>query len=300
MNPREPRAVPRDVMNCERSAEALVRVGTKVITLIFVFLALILAGLHSAAAMADNAPPAATQVLDRTLQYQLRFRQGDMQVIEPWIAMLEQATQAEPANPDLWYALGYAYLTRGAQALLEGKPELAMAAMQKGPAALRQSLKLNPDHPQALSQLGGIQTMLGPVLKLPAMAPRGVAMMNRSVALAPDSTRVRLMRAFAGPNLPAELRNTAAEAEDLDFLIGISEWGTAGDFMRIMRADLDFELGQPEQARAMYRSVEGTGSGASATAKERLAALDRGSVDMAAIRELRSTAGARCAMCHDR
>jgi hypothetical protein len=172
--------------------------------------------------------------------------------------------------------------------------------MQKGPAALRQALQLNPRHAEALSQLGGIQTLLGPVLQLPAMASRGVAQMDRAVELAPGSMRVRLMRAFAGPNVPAELRNTRHEAEDLDFLIEASEWGTAGDYVRILRGDLHWELGEREQARSMYRGVEHTGSGASADARSRLAALERDDMPMEEIRALRAAAGAQCAMCHAR
>jgi hypothetical protein len=285
-------------MDCRRLAEKLGRIGAQAIMWIFLFIVGISAALHCAVAAATTPTARTQEILDRTQQYQRQFRSGDMTVIEPWIAMLEQATRTDPTSADLWYGLGYAYLTQGAQALLVGRPEEAATAMRKGPAALRQALKLNPDHPQALSQLGGVQSLLGPVLNLPAMAPRGVAMMNRAVDLAPDSIRVRLMRAFAGPNLPAELRNTSAEADDLDFLIEASEWGTAGDYMRIMRADLDIELGRFEQARAMYRTVVGTGTGASATAQARLASLDAGGVDLATIRRLRSAAGAQCTMCH--
>jgi hypothetical protein len=118
------------------------------------------------------------------------------------------------------------------------------------------------------------------------------------VELGASSIRVRLMRAFAGPNLPPELRNTANEAADLDYLIEVSEWGTAGDYIRIMRGDLGFETGQPELARAMYRSVEGSGSGASMDAKARLTALDQGGVALADIKALRASAGSQCAMCH--
>jgi tetratricopeptide (TPR) repeat protein len=282
-------------MDCKRIAQQ----ASKLATLISVFVFSVIALVHSMAAVAQ-VPSQAREVLEQSRKYQFQFRTGDMTVIQPWVVMLEQATKAEPENADLWYWMGYVYLAQGAQALLAGKPAEAMPAMQKGPAALRQALKINPNHAEALSQLGGIQTMLGPVLQLPAMAPRGVAQMNRAVELAPQSIRVRLMRAFAGPNLPAELRNQAVEAEDLDYLISVSEWGTAGDYMRIMRGDLNFEYGKPEQARVMYRSVENTGSGASMDAKARLAALDAGSISMADIKALRAAVGAQCAMCHDR
>ena len=83
-----------------------------------------------------------------------------------------------------------------------------------------------------------------------------------------------------------------------DYLIEVSEWGTAGDYMRILRGDLHFEAGELKQARAMYRTVEDSGSGASADARQRLTALETGSVPMAEIKALRSAAGAQCAMCH--
>jgi hypothetical protein len=274
-------------MDCQRIAQQASKLATLISVIVFTFLALA----HSVMA---------NEVLDQSRKYQLQFRTGDTTVIQPWVAMLEQATKADPENADYWYWMGYTYLAQGAQALLAGKPAEAMPAMQKGPAALRQALKINPNHAEALSQLGGLQTMLGPVLQLPAMAPRGVAQMNRAVELAPESIRVRLMRAFAGANLPAELRNRAAETEDLDYLISVSELGTAGDYIRIMRGDLDFETGKPELARALYRSVENTGSGASIDARARLAALDAGGIPMTEIKALRTAAGARCAMCHGR
>lgn len=131
------------------------------------------------------------------------------------------------------------------------------------------------------------------------MAPRGVAQMDKAVELAPSSMRVRLMRAFAGPNVPAELRNTRHEAEDLDFLIDAAEWGTAGDYVRILRADLHWEGGQPEQAGALYRSVEGTVRARRAK-RAKLAALERGADPTHEIKALRAAAGAQCAMCHAR
>lgn len=289
-------------MDCQSIAgrqQRLWREVTRAAVLILIAITSVLA--LASAAFADEARSyRAPQVLEQVRQYKLRFRTGDMTVLAPWVAMLEEATRVEPDNADLWYALGYVYLAQGAQALLVQDPAGAMSPMQKGPTALRQALKINPDHAQALSQLGGIQTLLGPVLKLPAMAPRGVAQMNRAVELAPESIPVRLMRAFAGPNVPVELRDTAHEAEDLDYLIQVSEWGTAGDYMRIMRGDLHLETGETVQARAMYLSVENSGSGASEDARKRLASLEKGVVPMEDIRVLRSAAGAQCAMCHAR
>ena len=77
----------------------------------------------------------------------------------------------------------------------------------------------------------------------PQLAAKGVAEMNRAVELAPNSVRVRLVRAFNGLSLPDALRNNVAEAEDLDFLIKVAEGSRPGDYVHIMRRDLDFELG---------------------------------------------------------
>lgn len=289
-------------MDCGNSAKLasqfsrLTTLATGIIVWVFILLAMV----QAASAGERPQAPAASEVLAKSRTYQLQFRTGDLTVLDPWVAMLDDATKADPENADLWYWLGYATLAQAAKALQTGNLEDATAAMQKGPAALRQALKLNPQHAEALSQLGGIQTLLGPVLQLPAMAPRGVAQMDKAVELAPNSMRVRLMRAFAGPNVPAELRNTAHEAEDLDFLIKESEWGTAGDYVRILRGDLFWETGGQDEARALYLEVAGTGSGASADARARLAALAKGEIPMEQIKALRAAAGAQCAMCHAR
>jgi len=289
-------------MDCGNAGKTADRVAkrTSLALALLVWIFILVAMADAAIASEGARPMTAPEVLAKSRSYQYQFRSGDLTVLDLWVAMLDVATSEEPDNADLWYWLGYATLAQVAKALQSGDTAAASAAMQKGPAALRQALKLNPDHAEALSQLGGIQTLLGPVLKLPAMAPRGVAQMNRAVELAPDSLRVRLMRAFTGPNLPVELRNTAHEAEDLDYLIEASEWGTAGDYIRILRADLHWELGEVEKARALYRSVEHTGSGASPDARSRLAALERDAMPVEQIKALRAAAGAQCAMCHAR
>lgn len=271
---------------------------TRLVTIVLVWLFMLLATINAVVAAEAPRFPDFTKVIEQSRAYQYQFRTGDLSVLDPWVQMLETATQAGPDNADLWYWLGYAALAQAAKALGEGDTAGATAAMQKGPAALRQALKLNPEHAPALSQLGGIQTLLGPVLQRPAMAPRGVQQMNKAVELAPNSMRVRLMRAFAGPNVPAELRDVRHEAEDLDFLIEASEWGTAGDYVRILRGDLHWELGEVAEATLMYRSVADSGSGASADARSRLAAMERGTIPMEQIKTLRAAAGAQCAMCH--
>jgi hypothetical protein len=275
--------------------------ATKIATWIFIALATVIAAVHSAAVLAGGATPKAEDILGRAAQYQREFRAGDMAVVPDYVAMLEAATRAEPENADLWYAMGRAYLLQGARAMLPGgNPADAMPAMQKGPAALKRALQINPDHPLALAQLGGVQALMASMLNQPALATQGVADMNRAAQLAPDSTMVRLTRAFLGLSLPDSLRNHASEFADLDFLIEGAEWGAAADYVRILRGDLFFETGQPAQARADYRSVAGAGSAATSTANKRLLALDQGGVAMADIKALRTAAGAQCAMCHGR
>lgn len=282
-------------MDCERIAGICGRQGTKLATLVITWVFIVLAAIGAAFAQA----PTSGEVLNQAKQYEYRYREGDATVLSPWVTMLEEATTTEPGNADLWYALGYVYLARGAQAMMPGgEPSGAMVAMQKGPAALRRALQLNPDHPEALSQVGGIQVLMGTMMQAPAMVARGVAQMNRAAELAPDSMRVRLMRAFAGPTLPAELRNYEREAADLDFLIEAASWNRAGDYMGILRADLDFEAGKLDAARNLYGIVANSTSSAAQLAKARLAALDLGGVDMADITALRTAAGAQCTMCH--
>jgi hypothetical protein len=118
------------------------------------------------------------------------------------------------------------------------------------------------------------------------------------VQISPDSMPVRLQRAFLGLNLPDELRNHAAEAEDLDFLIENSDWGTAVHFVMLLRGDLHAENGDAKQAATLYTAVKDANSRASAEANSRLAALARGGVAQEDIKRLRAAAGAECAMCH--
>ncbi len=114
----------------------------------------------------------------------------------------------------------------------------------------------------------------------------------------PRSRRVRLQRAFSGINLPDALRNRANEAEDLDFLIALANGTRAGDYIRLMRADLHAESGASDLARAQYELVAKSSSPASAVATSRLAALDEGGVAAADIKKLRAQAGTNCLMCH--
>ena len=286
-------------MDCEHIA----RNTAKTLTQIFVWLACVIpvAMALVSAALAETPSQKTNDVLLQARHYQFKFRAGDMSVIPPYVAMLEEATNAETDNADLWYAMGVAYLAQAARAMMPGGIAAdVMPALQKGPAALKRALQINPDHAEALCQQGALQAMMASFMQAPAMAAKGVAAMNHAIELAPNSTRVRLLRAFSGLSLPDTLRNHATEAEDLDFLIQAADGSRPGDYVRIMRGDLYFETGKPDLAREQYRIVEKSSAPAAANAKARLAALDQGGVAMSDIKTLRNAAGARCTMCHSR
>jgi len=251
-------------------------------------------------ALAQATDAGTADILRRAMRYQVQFRAGQMDIIPEYVAMLEEATKADADNADLWNAMGVAYLAQAARAMMPGgKPADAMPAIQKGPAALERALQLNPNHAEALATHGGMQALMGSFFrKSPAVTANGVAEMNRAIELAPGSRRVRLQRAFSGINLPDAIRNRAAEAEDLDFLITLTSGTRAGDYIRLMRGDLYVETGSNDLAREQYEVVVKSTSPAGTDAKSRLAALDQGGVPTADIKKLRQAAGANCVMCH--
>ena len=262
-----------------------------------------LAGLAmSVAAWPQTTTPSSTAgILRQARLYQLQFRAGQYDVASQFVAMMEEATQADPENADLSNALGVAYLAQAAGAMLTGgNPADAWTGVQKGMHALESALALNPDHAEALATHGGVQALMASFQQAPQQAAKGVAEMNRAVELAPNSVRVRLTRAFNGLSLPDALRNHTAEAEDLDFLIQVAGGSRPGDYLRIMRGDLDFEVGRLDLARKQYETAGKSASPAAAEAQARLAALAQGGVTAADIKKLRSAAGANCAMCHGR
>jgi hypothetical protein len=145
-----------------------------------------------------------------------------------------------------------------------------------------------------------MQAMMASFMQAPQLVAKGVAEMNHAVELAPNSVRVRLQRRFSGLSLPDALRNHAADAEDLDFLINIAEGSRPGDYLHIMRGYLYFELGNPYLARNQYEMAGKSASPAATEAKAPLTALTQGGVAVTDIKKLRSAVGANCAMCHGR
>jgi tetratricopeptide (TPR) repeat protein len=258
-------------------------------------------------APAEAAAPAADvdipAVLQQTKDYQLRFRDGELDVATANVALLEQATAAETGNADLWQAMGLAYVYLAARATLPGgnRGDL-MFALQKGMPALNRALQIDPDHAEALSVRAGMRALMGRGLNQPQLVSQALSDMNRAVELAPESVSVRLTRAFGGPGMPEDLRNRANEAADLDFLIEVSEWNRAGNFMTILRADLHLENGEVDSARELYQVIVGTGAASAAQlARSRLALLPQGKdAVMKDILALRAVAGTQCSMCHGR
>jgi tetratricopeptide (TPR) repeat protein len=253
----------------------------------------------SAVAWAQTSTSGPTDILRQARLYQFQLRAGQYDVLPKYVAMLEDATRADPENADFWNGMGVAYLAQAAGVMLTaGKPMDAYTAVQKGLKALEHALELNPDHAEALATHGGVQALMAAYQPAGPGAAKGVADMNRAVELAPNSVRVRLVRAFNGLNLPDALRNNAAEAEDLDFLLKIADGGRPGAYLHIMRGDLYFELGKLDLARNQYETAGKSASPAATEANARLTALTQGGVAVTDIRKLRSAAGANCAMCH--
>jgi tetratricopeptide (TPR) repeat protein len=246
-------------------------------------------------------PSSTAEILQQARTYQLQFRAGQYDVVPGYVAMLEEAIKANSENADLSNAMGVAYLAQVAGVMLTGgKPADAWTGVQKGMRALEHALELNPDHAEALATHGGVQALMASYQPAGPPAAKGVADMNRAVELAPDSVRVRLVRAFNGLSLPDALRNHAAEAEDLDFLIKVAGRSRPGDYLHILRGDLYFELGQLDLARSQYQIASKSASPAATEAMERLTALTQGGVAATDIKKIRSAAGANCAMCHGR
>ena len=272
-----------------RSVDYVIRLSIKVAIL-----------LAMASAAFAQTPDATTKtILQRAMAYQFQFRGGQIDVVPEYVAMLEEATKADLENAELWNAMGVAYLAQAARALMPGgRPADALPAMQKGPAALDRALQLNPNHAEAMATRGGVQAFMDMFQKGPAAAAEGIAKMNRAIELAPTSRRVRLQRAFSGINLPDALRNKANEAEDLDFLIALSNGTRAGDYIRLLRGDLYAETGASDLARAQYELVAKSASPASAEAALRVTALGQSGVAAADIKKLRAQAGTNCLMCH--
>jgi tetratricopeptide (TPR) repeat protein len=256
-----------------------------------------------ALACATTSTPATGKqghVLRQAQEYSYQVRRGRFEVVPQEIALLEQATAADPNNGALWDALGVAYLHR--VAALANRPAADRASLrldfQRALAAFERALQIDPNHPDALAGHGMALTVSSAIERQPEWAARGVAEMDRAVALRPTGLRVRLTRAFTGINLGAPLRKPQLIIDDLAFLLEIADGTRAGDVMRIALGDVFAETGDVALARREYSLADRPGSTARDASRLRLAVLDRGQLPVAEAAELRSRLGGDCMMCH--
>jgi hypothetical protein len=235
-------------------------------------------------------------VLLRAHQWQLEFRQGNPQVVKPLVSTLEAAVQKSPDNPQLWEALGHAYMSQQGS-LYAGPPDMnaLIATGERARNAYARSLALNADN--ALVRAGhGMSSMVVGQLKgdTPGMLA-GIEEMNAAVRQAPRSTAVRLTRGFTIIHLPPDVRDNHAVTEDLKHVLDTAPGGRPEDVLHVLLGDVFAETGDLEAARAEYRQV----SGASAFAAEQASLrLKEGAVSPASIASVRMGTGTRCAMCH--
>src|SRR5690606_32159112 len=121
--------------------------------------------------LADTPPRSTRDILRQAALYQIQFRSGDMDHVDAFVALLEDATAAEPGNADLWYTLGVAHFNAAAAIALNGG-DIANAApaYQRGTAALEQALKLDPGHAEALAIRAGTRLMMAGFVRKPEVA----------------------------------------------------------------------------------------------------------------------------------
>jgi tetratricopeptide (TPR) repeat protein len=242
-------------------------------------------------------------VLRQAARYQHLFSTGQVDDATAFVELMEEATVAYPDEAQLWYLLGVAHFNAAAAIALKGGDMMdAAPSYQKGSAAVEQALVLDPEHPEAIAVRAGTRLLMTNFARRPeviaGLQQQAAAEMDRAVSINPDSKRARLQRAFSAPTLPHDLRNHVNEAADLDYLSEIAGRSLAGDYIRIMRGDLEAELGRFDSARSYYQRVGRSSTSARELAARRLTAIDGAGVSMDDIKALRAAAGAQCTMCH--
>jgi hypothetical protein len=277
----------------------------KIQTMLASAMALIAAACASPAPekIANAAPKldAKTQsYVDRMLAYSYQARVGKYEVGNEAVAMMEAATAADPGNAELWAQLGGAYGLQAMQFTLPGKnPVEAFPILGKAIAAQSKALETDPDNLVALGGHGSNAMIFSLIQRKPELGQKGIAEMNRAVELAPKnrSQVQRLLRMQTLLNMPEQYRNRPVEIEDLDYLIGISQGTRQGDYVRVLKGDVAIEMGKPEIARVEYVAASKSPRAGGDIARQRLAALDKGSVPAADIAKLRTEIG-QCTACH--
>jgi hypothetical protein len=240
-----------------------------------------------------------TEALARAQRWQLEFRQGNIEVVQPLVKTLEDAVAQSPDNAQLWEALGHAYMSQQGS-MMATPPDMSalLAVGERARDAYTRSLALNGNN-TLVRVSRGMSQMVVSQLKgdVPGMMA-GVEEMNAVVRQAPKSIAARLTRAFTIIHLPHGMRDNNAVIEDLRFMIDTVPGSRPEDVMRVLLGDVFAEAGDLKSARAEYAQVSGASAFALEQVKVRLADLEKGAVRAESIAAVRSVLGPRCVMCH--
>jgi len=239
------------------------------------------------------------EILARSYQMQLEYRQGNPEVVKPLVKSLEEAVSRSQDNPKLWEAMGHAYMSQLGTMYSDPLDVPALIATgERARTAYARSLSLHKENNLALAS-HGMSTMV--VSQLKGDGPgvmAGVEEMNTAVRQAPKSIATRLTRAFTIIHLPPDMRDTNAVTEDLKFIMATAPGGRPEDVIHVLLGDVYAETGDLKAARSEYALVSGASAFAVEQSKSRLADLQKGTaISPASIGMVRAGTGT-CAMCH--
>lgn len=251
----------------------------------------------TAVALAGSS--ADTDALADAHRLQLEYRQGNRDAAAPLVRRLESAVARSPDNPELWEALGHAYMSQQG-ASLSSPPDMPslIAIGKRARDAYAHSLALDPSDMLVRASHGMSQMV---VSQLEGDGPgmmAGVDEMNAAVQKAPLRTGVRLTRAFTIIHLPPAMRDTDAVISDLQFILDTAPNSRPQDVLHLMLGDVHAEMGSPDKAKSEYTQVTGASAFAAEQVKLRLAELAKGAVSPASIAQVRAITGSGCVMCH--
>jgi hypothetical protein len=256
----------------------------------------ILLCLVTAATLAASGQDAETLANARKLQ--LEFRQGNLAVVDPLVKSLEAAVAQSPDNAELWEAMGNAYMSQLGSLSYSRDRGAPIAAAERARDAYARAMAGGSDDAVLLAS-HGMAGMLTSLLKGEHAAMKGsIDEMNAAVLKSPKSTMVRLTRGFTIIHLPQGVRDNAAVAEDLNFVLDSAPGGRAEDMVRVLLGDVYAESGDLAAARGEYEMVTGSSAFATEQVKLRMDELKQGRISPASIAKVRAGLGARCAMCH--
>jgi hypothetical protein len=251
--------------------------------------------LVAAAALAASGDP---EALARAHQLQKEFREGNLQVVGPLVTGLESAVARSPGNAELWGALGNAYMSQQGSMYQAPDPVALIAVGERARDAFARGLALDPKNALLLASHGMAGMTIASLKQDGPALMAAVDEMNAAVLQAPKSTPVRLTRGFTIVHLPVGIRDSAAVAEDLNFVLETAPGGRPEDVLHVLLGDVYAETGALDEARREYAQVSGASRFAAEQVKLRMDALKTGAIPAEAVRQVRAGTGTRCAMCH--